>query len=82
MSAVVLLFIDPIGQRVFRNVLNDDALDTNTTLEDIAPCLTAIGWPCKLVQHILKTNNGPRITHGLEFPDTQSLTAFILRWGG
>jgi hypothetical protein len=79
-----LLFLDPIGQRVFKNVLTVGAVSANTVLEleDIAPCLTAAGWPCKLVTQNILIDRGSRIAYGLEFLDEQALTAFILRWGG
>jgi hypothetical protein len=85
MKTVLMLFLDPIGQRVFKNVLTNGALaDANTVLEleDIAPCLTANGWPCVLVTHKILTNKGVRTAYGLEFPDEQAYTAFVLRWGG
>ena len=84
MNSVVILFLDPIGQRVFKNVLTNGALaDTNTVLEleDIAPALTANGWPCALVTHNILTDNGVRTAYGLQFPSIEALTAFVLRWG-
>ena len=85
MTKVTMLFIDPIGQRVFRNVLTHGAVASANAvleLEDIAPCLTDAGWPCVLITHKLLTNNGVRTAYGLEFPDEQAYTAFVLRWGG
>ena len=81
---VTLLFIDPAGQRVFKNVIDayGGATGQIVELEDIAPFLTSIGWPCTLVQETIPTHNSPRKTHGLQFSDHQSLTAFILRWAG
>ena len=82
--AAVILFIDPAGQRVFKNIVDAarEKSSEDAELYNLAPFLTDTGWPCKLTQRTIKTGRGARIAYGLEFLDQESLTAFILRWGG
>ncbi len=86
MAGIVLWYLDgSLGTRIFKNVFNTYKEENNKfpSNTQAAAWLTKKGWPCKLATDSIRIPPiTQRITHGLEFTDTEALTAFILRWGG
>ena len=78
-----ILFNTPTGARIFNNIMLAffKEYSANPAIKNMHVFLENRGWPCKSIECTVLDNIVDKMCYGLEFADSEALTAFILHWG-